>query len=321
MCTISAALHDVTQLPDSVPVRLPDGSTIQATHLGSIPITHPKCPNITAYLVPDLASHNLISIGQFCDAGCTALFTASDLRISFEDQIIATGTRDPTSRLWHLHLDSPSTPTLPPTTPTPPQSIAAAQITNEHNAKASPAQLVAFAHGALFSPTLSTLTRALKLGYLANFPGLTLRRLKKHPPISPAMIKGHMDHTRKNRQSTRPQTLLAPDTDESTNFPKQLSDGRRTHFLFTDIQEITGKTFSDQTGALPIPSSSGHTHQMIVYDFDSNSIHAKPTKGKSAEAIVKAYDSIYDTLYQAGLRPQLQMLDNECSTHEDRKHP
>ena len=68
---------------------------------------------------------------------------------------------------------------------------------------ATPADLVAFAHAALFSPTLSTLDKALKQGFLTNFPGLTQKTLRQYPPQSPAMIKGHLDQTRANQRSTK----------------------------------------------------------------------------------------------------------------------
>jgi hypothetical protein len=60
---------------------------------------------------------------------------------------------------------------------------------------ATPAELVAFAHAALFSPALSTLAIALKKGFVHNFPGLTEKTLAKHPPRSFAMVKGHMDQS------------------------------------------------------------------------------------------------------------------------------
>jgi hypothetical protein len=60
---------------------------------------------------------------------------------------------------------------------------------------ATPAELVAFAHAALFSPSLSTLTLALQKGYVTNFPGLTAKTLSKYPPQSFAMVKGHLVNT------------------------------------------------------------------------------------------------------------------------------
>jgi hypothetical protein len=53
---------------------------------------------------------------------------------------------------------------------------------------------------------------------------------------------------------------------------------------------------------------------MIVYDYDSNHIFAKPFKTRSASCILAAYKSVHLRLCAEGLRPKLQRLDNECST-------
>jgi hypothetical protein len=68
-----------------------------------------------------------------------------------------------------------------------------------HNVgKQSTANMVAFGHATLFSPSLSTLEKALTDGYLTNFPGLTAQSLWKFPPASVPMVKGHLDQTCKN---------------------------------------------------------------------------------------------------------------------------
>jgi hypothetical protein len=55
---------------------------------------------------------------------------------------------------------------------------------SRHVGKQSTAGLVAFAHATLFSPSLSTLEKALNNGYLTNFPGLNAQSLRKFPPAS-----------------------------------------------------------------------------------------------------------------------------------------
>jgi hypothetical protein len=82
---------------------------------------------------------------------------------------------------------------------------------------------------------------------------------------------------------------------------------------YAAMMEPTGKVFSDQTGHFVIPSSIGNNYLVIVYDYDSNSILAKPIKSRSGAAILAGYQAIHAKLYAAGLRPRLQRLDNECS--------
>jgi hypothetical protein len=180
-------------------------------------------------------------------------------------------------------------------------------------------QLVAFAHAALFSPALTTLRKALDRNFLPDFPGLTSRTLRDHPPPSLATDKGHLDQHRKNQRPTpKPPINLPllpdPDTDEDA-FPDPHPDQRTHHCYATTFATTqTGKVFSDQTGRFLVPASSGATQLFVLYDYDSNSIHAAPMKTKSGPDIVAAYTAIHNTLVRAGLRPRLQRMDNECST-------
>ncbi len=60
-----------------------------------------------------------------------------------------------------------------------------------------------------------------------------------------------------------------------------------------------------------------------MYDYDSNSIGAVAIKNRTGPSILAAYHQVYNKLVNAGLKPQLHKLDNECSTalkdffHED----
>jgi hypothetical protein len=75
---------------------------------------------------------------------------------------------------------------------------------------ATPAELVAFAHAALFSPAISTLHAALAKGFIPNFPGLTAKTLRRYPPQSGPMIKGHLDQNRNTSARPSPSLLSRP---------------------------------------------------------------------------------------------------------------
>jgi hypothetical protein len=142
-----------------------------------------------AHIFPALSASPLISIGQLCDSGCTAAFTAHDVSIKLDGQIILTGVRSPFTRLWSVDL-----PALPvPRTPTPSPIHLGPQQANTTRLSAGPSELVAFAHASLFSPALSTLSSALDKHLIPNFPGLSAASLWKYPPLSAPMIKGHLD--------------------------------------------------------------------------------------------------------------------------------
>jgi hypothetical protein len=181
---------------------------------------------------------------------------------------------------------------------------------------ASPSELVAFAHAAMFSPALSTLHAALDKGHLTNFPGLTTETLQKYPPRSIPMIKGHLKQTRQNQRSTKTlQPTVIPFASTSTNdaYPPSDEPNTKTHQCFASIMETIGQIYSDQTGRFPLPSSNGNKYLLIVYDHDSNAILAEPLRTRTSASIVHAYETIHTRLSNASFRPSLQRLDNECS--------
>ena len=237
-------------------------------------------------------------MGVFCDAGCEVHFTKSTVTVTYQDHIVLTGTRTPTTRLWFLQP-----PPIPPT-----MECAMGAI-----GSATPAEIVAFSHAALFSPALSTLEHAVKSGFLTNFPGLTLDQLRKHPPRSIATAKGHLDQTRKNQRSTKVIVPAVANDDQEDFSPIPFPAGIKTHHCFAAVFEPTGQIYTDQTGRFISPSSTGNNYLMILYDFDSNAILVAPMKNRQAASIVAAYKVLHTRLCAAGFRPSLQRLDNECS--------
>jgi hypothetical protein len=176
---------------------------------------------------------------------------------------------------------------------------------------------VAFAHSPLFSPVLSTLETALGIGYVTNFPGLTTKTLRKHPPKSIAMTKGHQDQTRKNQLSTKkPVATVIPNPETTATEPDEpfpaIIDAC-SHAIYSAMFKPTDQIYSDQTGRFISLSSSGNNYMMIVYDYDSNHISIQPFRNRTAKCLLDAYKIVHARLVNAELRPQLQRLDNECS--------
>jgi hypothetical protein len=299
----NAPAENITPLAHPLPISTPDGATMYATHFGTL--THP--PELPAearlaYLVPNLQSHPLLSMGVLCDAGCTVHFTKDTVIIQdAKERILLRGHRDPTNNLW----------TLPPPSALSPRRT---EANNLAVLRVTPKDRVAFAHASLFSPTISTLTKALQKQYITGFPGLTVDTLKQHPPVdSIAMHKGHLDQTRKNRHSTSssPETELTLDD----FFPEIQDDTshERTHLVCATIFQPTGKFYSDMTGKFVAPSSTGKNYILIVYDYDSNSIQAIAMQSRSKAEHLSALKTAYANLVQAGCRPRLHFMDNECS--------
>lgn len=291
----------------AITVSLPDGSIMQSESTAALHIPPLSDEATTAHVFPALHPHSLLSIGQLCDDGCTATFTAADLTVTHDDDTVLTGHRDPRTRLWYVPIQV--------ATPSP---IHTALAVHHHH---KTAELVAWAHAALFSPALSTLRNAVARNFVPDFPGLSAASLRQHPPTSVATIKGHLDQVRQNIRPTNAPILPLPllpmdpgenDTIESDAEPPQETI---THHCFAALlpTQVEGHIHTDQTGRFPFKSSRGHTQILVLYDYDSNSIHAQPMPSKSAGDILKAFKTLHNTLVVAGLRPKLQRLDNECS--------
>jgi hypothetical protein len=49
-----------------------------------------------------------------------------------------------------------------------------------------------------------------------------------------------------------------------------------TNMIYVKAIEATGQIYTDQAGRFPTTSSGGNKYVMILYDYDSNAILAKP---------------------------------------------
>jgi hypothetical protein len=125
-----------------------------------------------------------------------------------------------------------------------------------------------------------------------------------------------------NFPSTTPSIIPPPEitsphsSDSETDdvFPTSEPNNARTHHCFASIMTpTTGQIHTDQTGQFIVPSSTGNNYLLILYDYDSNSILAEPMRNRTGQCILLAYKAVHARLVAAGLRPQLQRLDNECS--------
>ena len=125
---------------------------------------------------------------------------------------------------------------------------------------------------------------------------------------------GHFDQQRKNIQSTK----LHDDDQDTMHTPSPLDKGLQTHALYAATicyNQQTGKLYTDLTGQFPVQSSRGHKYILVIYNFDSNSIHVKPLKGRHDSNTTNAYEEIYNMLKQRCQKPQLHWLDSEaCKT-------
>jgi hypothetical protein len=276
----------------------PNGQIMTSTHEAKLDLPPLRLAARRAHIVPALQHCSLLSVGSLCDAGYKVNFDKHTMRVLDDGACVLTGTQHTPSGMWHVNGVHRN-----------------ASIQHSPQAQSNKlggttiAETVAYAHATLFSPALSTLENALDNNFLTNFPGLTVDTLRRHIPTSIPMDKGHMDQIRQNVRSTKPpRPQPEPDTDPN---PSPITI--KTHECYTAIYEPHGQIYSNQTGRFIVPSSSGNNYIMVLYDYDSNSIFAQPFKNRTAACILGACKTLQRHLTQAGLKPRLQRLDNECS--------
>ena len=299
-----------------VTVSLPNGDRMTSSHTRTLNIPTLPPEACTQHLFPQMTTTGLLSIGQLCDHGCTA--TLSRHRIVIRNKsgaIIIVGHRRGPNSMWLVDLDdnTPTTSLLP---------TCNAIILSETTKK----DLAQFHHASLGSPVTSTLLSSIDAGFLASFPGLTKKLVKKHLPKSEHTSKGHLDQERQHLQSTRPPPLSKSKHDakpESKSFNKVKVEPdiivsnpdptERTNLFIHAIVPATDKIYTDLTGKFPVQSALGNKYILIVYHYDANAIIAEPLKDRTAGSIAKAHERVYDYLTARGLAPKVEILDNECS--------
>ena len=278
--TTTAPISKITADDAPISVNLPNGGTITSTSTGTLNFSTLSDAANKAHILPQL-HHNLLSVGQLCDAGMTAVFSQHEVLIKKEEKIVMKGTRQHNNGLWTTDLPKH-------------------QCNMTYMSK-NTKDMTKFMHAALGSPAVSTLNKAINNKLLLSWPGLTVGNVNKYITDSDAALKGHMDRVRKNLRSTK---IVKEEL--------QIQQEAKTHVAFASI-EVTGKIYTDQTGRFPTPSSRGYKYILILYSYDANAILAEPLKSRTAEDILQAYKKLVIHLTQRGYKPQTHWLDNEAS--------
>ena len=83
-------------------VTLPDATTLTATKTAVLPLPNElQTLAKTGHVLPKLNS-TLLSLGKFCDAGCTVHLNEKHININNNDRTILTGWRTPHNGLWEI---------------------------------------------------------------------------------------------------------------------------------------------------------------------------------------------------------------------------
>ena len=285
--------HLLTNLrPTDAPltVRLPKrGATATSTHRGCFRVGGEYGSDVEVHVFPSFRG-SLLSVAALADVGFEARFSRDEVVFWRNGRQVFRGYRAPGGYTWCYRL-SPTTGASAPQPEPAPQCALLAPISSMRDH-------IAFSHAAMGSPAISTLTEAVKRGFVV-IPGLTLEALKKWEPHSVATAKGHLDRVRQGQRSTREYT---------DDFPKacgaRRQKGKRMD-VFTHI-------YADLAGRFPQRSYAGNEYLMVAYIEDVNFIKLFPLKDRSAPSLVQAHFDLWDWCDDHGVEPNLIHLDNEA---------
>ena len=292
-------------------------SILRSTKKGTLPL---PCSTLstrstTANILPGLKSASLIALGKFCDDGCNVILNGNACYVIKNNKVVLRGTRNRQDDLWDIpfpqvpsfihHATSLSTSATR-------QSLNVIIRKNE-----TKYNLARFLHAALGGPVNSTLLKAIKLNFLATFPGLTQKLITRNLPPQENTIRCHIKQESQNLQSTKQQVIQTKLEDaEIDAFPPPDSPNVKTNevlCMLVQTKQESGKAYIDLTGRFPIRSARGNQYILVGYHYDANAILVEPLASRRAGDITKAWERMHNRIATAGVAPKLYVVDNEAN--------
>ena len=275
-----------TSIPN-IHVLLPNGHTLQSIAAGNIRLPNMPHPfRVYIFRNSDLRQ-SLFGLSPLCAQGCNVNFTNSTVTVTINGAIVLKGQRPPTDSLWTFPIPVP------------------ALMSNDVTANAvisipSDAAFIRFAHATLGSPSISTLLRALRAGYLQSFPRLTAQLVSSHPPNTIPTAKGHLDQHRQGIDSTT-------NSDIDTSATHVPASSYESHTVYVKTVLASDTSHSDLTGRFPIASITGNQY-LFISTMDGY-IHAEPMTSRHHTEYLKAYQKTIDFFRSHGHPISIQRLE------------
>ena len=255
-------------------VRLPDRSSIQATHTTILSFESLSAKAWKADVLPGLQPNSLVSVGKFSNVGYTTVFhlhgegVTVHKKNTFHLQAfckpVLQGWQD-ANGLWWASCDQKK-----PIGVSPSNMEVAATAYN----LPSIAQMIWYLHAAAGFPAKDTWIKAINSGNYKTWPGITAKAVCKHFPESIETQKEHMKKQWQNVRSTKQKAVL----DTATTETNELTQALAKQSIIVKVVNVDTMVYTDQTGWFPVQSNRGNTSVMVYYDVDANFIDAEPQK-------------------------------------------
>ena len=145
-------------------VGTPTGHTIKSSESAMLQFNNIPEEARVAHLYPDLKYKSLLSVGQLCDSGFTAVFRKNKVEITKDENIVVkgpvqiTGKRDETTDLLWVTDISGNNNSITTSTQT-------QNVTNSVYAMKTIPDVINYHHQSVWSPTERTWTQAIDRGH------------------------------------------------------------------------------------------------------------------------------------------------------------
>lgn len=313
--TTSALILQKMKTNAPISITLPDGTSVRSTHTCLLDLPMLPLQARQAHIIPDLASHSLISVPTLCNAGCQVHFSDNACKITHDNKTIMCATKCADTNMWMIPLTmqqpAQQTPNTHPAAHTQPTTHGMHNCTHIRNTSTQH-EYAQFIHQALGSPPAATLLQALKRSNeLITIPGLTEKLITTHLRRTIPTDKGHMRRVKQGIAST----TKKPPTDESPQLHPPLEHiASHAVFCFATLANMNkGTMYTDLTGNFPVRSLRNMTCIFVAYVYDINAILVRAMPSHTDAAMIDAFTSIHDELTARGHTIHLNIMDNECS--------
>jgi hypothetical protein len=96
-------MKNVRPATQPLTINLPDGTMVKSTHICDLEI--PGLPHVLeGHIVPELTVASLVGIQILCKLGCTVVFTDTACYVFYQEKLVLTGYKDPSTDLWVLPI-------------------------------------------------------------------------------------------------------------------------------------------------------------------------------------------------------------------------
>ena len=316
----------------------PSGNAIKSMAEATYDHILPMLPKGTSngHVMPLGQGHSIAPCSKLVDAGCQILLGAKDAKIFYKGNLILTG--DQSNKMWFLNF--PTTSVFDPLQQNATKSPHRVNNLSAGGAIYSVYQLgrvkeaISFLHAALGSPSSFSVKRAItgSTNLLSNWPvfGTNPKQAMQHLVDTFSTKLGNLRRIQSGTRSTKRRKQKERDAIAKASIlelvraneeeleeegvpsePEQKCN--EVYFLIIDTEDMMGTAFTDISGPLPYTSIRGYRYIFFTYSYDGNAIMMEAMKNREDGEMKRVYEKTYKRLEAAGIKPTINVMDNEAS--------